>query len=1170
MAIRIASLNVNGLRDSNKRMGLLHWVSHYELDILCLQETHILSSDEGTRWFSSHGFSSISSRGSNHSCGTVILFRSRLSLTSSFSDSNGRLVSCEFSYHDSKFRVVAIYAPNSNPARNTFFDYVISVVDPHVPTFVCGDFNAVSDRSLDRRGPAPLDTSRDSSLALSGLFKQCCVIDIWRYLHPTTSAFTWFKPDGSILSRIDLICVPFSWISSISSCEIVPCPFSDHSLVLLNSSIPFIIPKGPGRWLLNKSLLLDASFSHEVKDFWTSWRTRKSSYPSLLEWWDTGKMKIKGIAVTHGASKKRSASSSRTLLSNLATHLKDRLDQGLSSCFEAYQSTLSSLASFDAAEAEAARVRARVKWAEEGETSSSYFFRLEKKNGATSWCSAVRDSNDLIVSDMEGILNVWFSFYSELFTASPTDTVSRDQLFENLDLSLSHDQALICEGPLSVDEVFTALQGMARQKTPGSDGLPAEFYLTFWDVLGSDLVEVLNASLGEGSLPPSLRKSLITLIFKKGDRLNCKNWRPISLLNVDYKLCARALAGRLLKVIHLVVHPDQTCGVPGRFIGENVALLRDLVGITTERGIPAAILSLDQEKAFDRVDWSFMFSTLQRMGFGSSFIRWVRLLYTNVRCSVLVNGYASSIFFPSRGVRQGCPLSPLLFVLCIEVLAASLRANPSIVPLRLPNLSSSLPVVSLYADDTSAIVCSDEGIKVVFDTFTVYERASGSKLNLGKCKGLWLGPWRNRPDTPVPIDWSCSIIKVLAVFIGFGDLDSANWRPRLDAVSGCLQSWRSRHLSLGGKALVLNALALSRIWYVASLVHMPVWVLRELNSLIFDFFWSGKKDLVRRDVVILPRGSGGYSLVSVHLKVNALLAQWVRRFTDSPGSWVSLLTFWFFDRFGVGPLSVFSAPFSFCPDHLPPFHRALLLAWRDLGGFGDPSTFGLSISGNINASALTCKSAYLRLISIYTTVPHCASKFRPIYGDLYWPSTWSQIFFMPLDRAASDLSWKVAHGVLYTSERLSSFGYAIHTVCFCGFPLESSDHLFFYCPLAKSGIDWIQSLLSRAVLDAPSLSIRHLLFGFSPNELVTVPRIFVYLLLVLKLSIWSQRNDFRFRAVRPSALGVIAMCKARVRFYLPLYCKRFSSPSRRRYFFRQWCASGVISSITDGSLTFNF
>ena len=110
------------------------------------------------------------------------------------------------------------------------------------------------------------------------------------------------------------------------------------------------------------------------------------------------------------------------------------------------------------------------------------------------------------------------------------------------------------------------------------------------------------------------KKKKISLSFKKGDRLLHKNWRPISLLNVDYKLCARALAGRLLKVIHHVVSPDQTCGVPGRYIGENVALLRDMVDLANERDLPVAILSLDQEKGFDRVDWQFLFSTLSAMG----------------------------------------------------------------------------------------------------------------------------------------------------------------------------------------------------------------------------------------------------------------------------------------------------------------------------------------------------------------------------------------------------------------------------------------------------------------------------------------------------------------------------------------------------------------------------
>ena len=118
---------------------------------------------------------------------------------------------------------------------------------------------------------------------------------------------------------------------------------------------------------------------------------------------------------------------------------------------------------------------------------------------------------------------------------------------------------------------------MAKGKSPGSDGLPTEFYVAFWDFLGGDRVNVFNVSLEAGLLPFSQREVLIALIFKKGDRLEQKNWRPISLLNVDYKLCARVLAGRLLKVIATVVAPDHTCGVPGCYIGENVAFLRDVV-----------------------------------------------------------------------------------------------------------------------------------------------------------------------------------------------------------------------------------------------------------------------------------------------------------------------------------------------------------------------------------------------------------------------------------------------------------------------------------------------------------------------------------------------------------------------------------------------------------------
>ena len=258
------------------------------------------------------------------------------------------------------------------------------------------------------------------------------------------------------------------------------------------------------------------------------------------------------------------------------------------------------------------------------------------------------------------------------------------------------------------------------------------------------------------------------------------------------------------EVIYVVVSMDQTCGVPGRFIGENVALLRDIVDYTSFSIVPAAVLSLDQGKAFDRVDWSFMLATLSKMGFGPSFRHWVRLFYRGVQSCVNVNRYLSPFFVLSRGVRQGCPLSPLLYVLVSEVLAF----NICITGLSIPGSQTPLSPISQYTDDTSLIVNSDDAILAVFDTYYRFETASGSKLNVSKSKGLWLGAWNNRRDPPVQLEWTSKQIKVLGVYVGPGDLEEANWRPRIAAVENVLSSWRQRALSFRGRALVIGSLAL--------------------------------------------------------------------------------------------------------------------------------------------------------------------------------------------------------------------------------------------------------------------------------------------------------------------------------------------------------------------------
>ena len=212
-------------------------------------------------------------------------------------------------------------------------------------------------------------------------------------------------------------------------------------------------------------------------------------------------------------------------------------------------------------------------------------------------------------------------FTNSFLRPAPSILGVQSDLLDCLTLSLSVDDSASCDGPVSPNEAHAALLGMAKSKYPGSDGLPMEFYVAFWDLLGGDLVNVFNSSPEAGLLPFSQREVPIALIFEKGDRLDRKNWRSISSLNVDYKICARVLSGRLLKVIATVVAPDQTCGVPGRYIGENVAFLRDVVELANKYNLPVALLSLDQEKAFDRVDWPFLFATLAKISPGDSFIR---------------------------------------------------------------------------------------------------------------------------------------------------------------------------------------------------------------------------------------------------------------------------------------------------------------------------------------------------------------------------------------------------------------------------------------------------------------------------------------------------------------------------------------------------------------------
>ena len=245
--------------------------------------------------------------------------------------------------------------------------------------------------------------------------------------------------------------------------------------------------------------------------------------------------------------------------------------------------------------------------------------------------------------------------------------------------------------------------------------------------------------------------------------------------------------------------------------------LRDTLALIERTGEAGILLSLDQEKAFDRVDRNFLLNLLEHFGFGPSFRACIATLYNGAFMQVLVNDFLSNPISLERGVRQGDALSPMLYVLCVEVLACKIRASPDVRGFLLPGASGLEFRVCQYADDTTAFVKDERSLHALFNIIADFERGSGAKLNRAKTEALWLGAWKDRPDEPLGLSW-VKKTKILGIVFGSVNVECDNWEPRLSKLDQCVSRWKNRSLSFIGKVLILNILGLSKLLFVSSIL----------------------------------------------------------------------------------------------------------------------------------------------------------------------------------------------------------------------------------------------------------------------------------------------------------------------------------------------------------------
>ena len=425
------------------------------------------------------------------------------------------------------------------------------------------------------------------------------------------------------------------------------------------------------------------------------------------------------------------------------------------------------------------------------------------------------------------------------YTAQTISTGRNSRIRLSLNVTaLSEEEKETCEGLVNEEECTNALKDFSNNKTPGTDGLLAKFYRFFWPDICFDLQASFNYAFQHGTLSISQKRGIISLIPKKNkDKTILENLRPISLLNVDYKILTKVIAKRIEKVLPTLINPDQTGYVKGRYIGENVRLIYDLLQYTDKLNKKGIAIFLDFKKAFDSIEWNYLLETLRLFNFGLDIQNWIKLFYNNVTSCVLNNGHASTFFSLQRGVRQGCPLSGVLFVLGIELLYRSIRSDPTIKGIQVNKHELK---ISQYSDDTTVFVRDLDSVTSLLKLLNEFNECSGLEINNTKTEAMWLGEWKDKTDEPFGFKWPKEPINALGVSFSYNhaNADRLNFGEKILSLEKTLNTWKRRNLTLYGEINIVKTLGISKLIYSASVLPVPVHYIQEINKLIFDFIWA--------------------------------------------------------------------------------------------------------------------------------------------------------------------------------------------------------------------------------------------------------------------------------------------------------------------------------------------
>ena len=819
--------------------------------------------------------------------GVAILFKQDLPfhMHDQTIDDEGRYIVLDVEINGFRLTLCNLYAPN-NDEPQFYLDLFEKIESyPNDDRIMGGDWNLVLDVNFDKKGGINR-TNINAQTVVKNYMEETELVDIWRFHHPTDFKFTWYRINPTKIScRLDFFLVNYGLTEKITSSSIGAGFRTDHSTVSIKF-LPFNNPRGKGFWKLNCSLLGNLDYVKKIKEqiqFITE--INAGSEPRLL--WDTLKASIRGESIKFSSNRKRIMNKRHEELEkdilelenkiNITTETAELIEQ-----LELKQQELNNLIKIKTT---GAFIRSRMQNAQEHEKSSTYFFNLEKRTANLKSINRLETGNT-ITENPDEILEMMKQYYEKLYTSA--NTKNSDNYINSLnkpeDIKPEHIDAM--ENEITEEELLKIIKMLPNNKSPGEDGLPSEFYKVFWIDIKVILLKSYQASYENDKLSLTQRRGILSLIPKKSDPLKLKNWRPISLLNQDYKILAKLIAERIKLALPYLIDIDQTGFIKGRFIGQNIINIIDLMNYTEENDIAALLMSIDYEKAFDKLEWGFIQKSLTYFNFPPVIKKWIAILYTDITSCVTNNGWASPYFPLQRGVRQGCPLSPYLFIIASELLAIKIRQNPKIKGIKLGNKEHK---IKLYADDTQIFVLfEEESFKELVSTIIIFSNISGLKVNFDKSNILRIGAIKNtdvKIKSTVNFEWTNEDIKILGITIttDLKNLPAINMDPLLTKIDNIVKIWKARKLTLFGKALIINSLLVSQLIYRLTVLPTPDEnKLKSIDKTLFNFLWDSKPHRITKRNIYNFKGKGGLKMIDINLKNISVKSSWIKRIIDAP------------------------------------------------------------------------------------------------------------------------------------------------------------------------------------------------------------------------------------------------------------------------------------------------